>query len=107
MLGRISTRILRNFINKNRILQNLTISSNKVICQTKIEHKNIFTSLPNERFLSTKPTEHVVDSVLNHATYEKVCSETLDGLNDYFEQLLESVDYLPGSDIQYSVSLPK
>lgn len=51
-----------------------------------------------------QPTEHVVDSILDHATYERVCSDTLDGLNDYFEQLLESVENIPGSDLAYSVS---
>uniref|UniRef100_A0A1A9Z9R1 ferroxidase n=1 Tax=Glossina pallidipes TaxID=7398 RepID=A0A1A9Z9R1_GLOPL len=56
-----------------------------------------------DRYLSTdKSVEHIVDSVLDQSTYEKVCAITLDGLNEYLERLIETVDYLPGSDIGYS-----
>ncbi|KAH8291675.1 hypothetical protein KR018_005289 [Drosophila ironensis] len=41
------------------------------------------------------------ESHLDSATYERVCSETLDALCDYFEELTESAQDLPGSDVAY------
>ncbi|KAH8323826.1 hypothetical protein KR067_002471 [Drosophila pandora] len=41
------------------------------------------------------------ESSLDSATYERVCSETLDALCDYFEELTENAQDLPGSDVAY------
>lgn len=105
MLNRAS-HIIRNFPKNCRNVKYFTsITCNKIGGSTAPLNTAKY-SKPIQQYCTEKPTVHVVDSVLDHATYERVCMETLDGLNDYFELLLESVDSIPGSDIAYSVSLP-
>ncbi|ALC49149.1 fh [Drosophila busckii] len=41
------------------------------------------------------------DCSLDNATYERVCAETLDALSDYFDELMEQTNDLPGSDVAY------
>ncbi|XP_016947987.1 frataxin homolog, mitochondrial [Drosophila biarmipes] len=41
------------------------------------------------------------ESTLDSATYERVCSDTLDGLCDYFEELTENASELQGTDVAY------
>jgi len=56
----------------------------------------------SRRFFSSQiETESTLDS----ASYERVCSDTLDGLCDYFEQLTENAPELQGTDVAYGVSL--
>lgn len=43
------------------------------------------------------------DSCLDSVTYERVCSETLDGLSDYFDELVENATDLNGTDVAYGV----
>ncbi|EDW82618.1 uncharacterized protein Dwil_GK10087 [Drosophila willistoni] len=45
--------------------------------------------------------EDAAESHLDTATYERVCSETLDALCDYFEELTENANDLKGSDVSY------
>lgn len=44
------------------------------------------------------------DESFNQATYEHVCSETLEGLNEYFEELVESAPEFKEADVTYGVS---
>lgn len=41
------------------------------------------------------------DSCLDSVTYERVCSETLDSLSDYFDELTENATDLSGTDVSY------
>lgn len=43
------------------------------------------------------------DSCLDSVTYDRVCSETLDGLSDYFDELVENATDLTGTDVAYGV----
>ncbi|KRK06602.1 fh, isoform B [Drosophila yakuba] len=54
----------------------------------------------NRRFFSS---EIETESTLDGATYERVCSDTLDALSDYFEELTENAAELQGTDVAYSV----
>ncbi|KAH8343361.1 hypothetical protein KR059_008868, partial [Drosophila kikkawai] len=58
----------------------------------------------NRRFASNEIETETTSSSLDSATYERVCSETLDALCDYFEELTENAADLQGSDVAYSVS---
>ncbi|EDW63064.2 frataxin homolog, mitochondrial [Drosophila virilis] len=50
------------------------------------------------RFCSNLPEpEYVVDDT----TYDRVCSETLDALSDYFDELTENAAHITGSDVVY------
>ncbi|KAH8356187.1 hypothetical protein KR200_005792, partial [Drosophila serrata] len=55
----------------------------------------------NRRFASNEVETD--SSSLDSVTYERVCSETLDALCDYFEELTENAADLQGSDVAYSV----
>ncbi|XP_039499219.1 frataxin homolog, mitochondrial [Drosophila santomea] len=56
-------------------------------------------SIANRRFFSS---EIETESTLDGATYERVCSDTLDALSDYFEELTENAAELQGTDVAYS-----
>ncbi|XP_013109707.2 frataxin homolog, mitochondrial [Stomoxys calcitrans] len=101
MYGRLAANfLLRNIAKNQRNLRYLSVIKCCSLPRTIVATNY---TAPQRKYSSTKqPTEHVVDSILDHATYERVCAETLDGLNDYFEQLMESIDNIPGSDLAYS-----
>ncbi|XP_034489601.1 frataxin homolog, mitochondrial [Drosophila innubila] len=45
--------------------------------------------------------QNEVDSCLDSVTYERVCSETLDALSDYFDELTENATDVAGTDVGY------
>ncbi|XP_017042094.1 frataxin homolog, mitochondrial [Drosophila ficusphila] len=53
---------------------------------------------PNRRRFSSQIE---ADCSLDSATYERVCSDTLDALSDYFEELTENATELQGTDVAY------
>ncbi|XP_005181547.2 frataxin homolog, mitochondrial [Musca domestica] len=102
MFSRLSSFAIRNVCRNQRNLKYIT-----TLTCTKLPRQTVVTNYVQQQHCyssnnTKQPTEHVVDSILDHATYERVCVETLDGLNDYFEQLLESVESIPDSDLAYS-----
>lgn len=52
------------------------------------------------RFYSNQTED---DSLLDSVTYDRVCSETLDALSDYFDQLTENATDVAGTDVGYGV----
>lgn len=62
---------------------------------------SLFSNRVCSRLSSTEPSD---DCPLDSVTYEKVCSETLDGLTDYFDEILDSETSLKSADVVYSVS---
>lgn len=100
---RRATHIIRNLTKNRRYLKHFSTPTCSRIINPEIISNFQINIFSLRHCSTTKPTEHVVESVLDHAAYERVCTETMDGLNNYFEELLESVDTIPGSDIAYSV----
>lgn len=49
-------------------------------------------------------TETDASCLVDSVTYDRVCSETLDGLSDYFDELTENATDLTGTDVAYGVS---
>lgn len=43
-------------------------------------------------------------ALLDLVSYETICSDTLEGLCEYFDELVESAPHLKNADITYSVS---
>lgn len=43
-------------------------------------------------------------ALVDQATFEKACEETLESLSEYFEELIEDCDHLKSADVAYSVS---
>lgn len=48
-------------------------------------------------------TETDASCLVDSVTYDRVCSETLDGLSDYFDELTENATDLTGTDVAYGV----
>lgn len=92
---------LRLFIrNPNLIsLQSMYIYINWTI-RSSILLKYIFYFLDNI-WLSRYSTINFLD--LDNVTYEKVCSETLDSLSDYFDEIVENDSHLVAADVSYGV----
>ncbi|XP_073835591.1 frataxin [Musca autumnalis] len=103
MFSRLSRFAIRNVCRNQRNFKYITTLTcrklpRQIVATYNVQQQRSYCSNKNTK----QPTEHVVDSILDHATYERVCVETLDGLNDYFEKLLESVEAIPDSDLEYS-----
>ncbi|XP_058055400.1 frataxin homolog, mitochondrial [Anopheles bellator] len=55
------------------------------------------------RWLSSKnPSDSIPTSPINSATFEAVCSDTLESLCDYFEEMVEETTSLNQADVTYS-----
>ena len=72
-----------------------------------IEMRNMTTFLQRNhnsthRWMSTKVEAPSAES-LSQNTYEQVCSETLEALFEYFDNLIESTPSLKSADITYGV----
>lgn len=53
---------------------------------------------------SMNPNDFIAVSLIDSITFEAVCSDTLESLCDYFEQLVEEAAFLKSADITYGVS---
>lgn len=65
-------------------------------------NKRLFSSgkLPQE----TASQDMVGTALLDLVSYETICSDTLEGLCEYFDELVELAPHLKNADITYSVS---
>lgn len=52
-------------------------------------------------------TDPLGSALLDLVVYEAVCSDTLEGLCEYFDDLIESTPHLKSADVNYSVRKPK
>lgn len=101
-----------NKLHKNYNNRSSSNSRETMICGCTRRIQGFSTIHNSIRNNHKKPDAELIDSILDHLTYERVCAETLDALNDYFEQLLDNLtdedeDYLKqfqNCDISYSVS---
>ncbi|XP_001656178.2 frataxin homolog, mitochondrial [Aedes aegypti] len=50
---------------------------------------------------SMNPNDFIAVSLIDSITFEAVCSDTLESLCDYFEQLVEEAAFLKSADITY------
>lgn len=51
------------------------------------------------------PTDPLGSALLDLMTYEAICSDTLEGLCEYFDDLVESTPHLKSADVNYSVRI--
>lgn len=58
----------------------------------------------HKHFSSMNPNDFIATSLIDSATFEVVCSDTLESLCDYFEQLVEDTSSLTAADVTYGVS---
>lgn len=57
----------------------------------------------NKEFNTLPPIDPIGKGILDINTFEVVCSDTIEALCDYFEELVESSSHLQNSDITYGV----
>lgn len=99
IIFRTSRRLARLEIN------NFTaVAGQKTLCvAASPRNKDISTYF---REYSSNPTsDHQPQATeVDPLVYDQICSETLESLSDYFEELVESSSIFKGADITYSVS---
>lgn len=83
-----------------------TLSSRNVSMTTKLLIESVGRFSPSCVLLASKYCTPSVkeDDLLDIATFEKVCDETLDSLTEYFEELVEAATHLKAADVYYGVS---
>ncbi|XP_054728062.1 frataxin homolog, mitochondrial [Anastrepha obliqua] len=90
-------RSTRDFLKSAReervILTNAASNSLLLHCQKPPSFRNFATTNNNK--------DGIDESNVDSNTYERVCSETLDALCDYFEELIENSKTLSSSDVTY------
>ncbi|XP_037935868.1 frataxin homolog, mitochondrial [Teleopsis dalmanni] len=91
--GKISRNIRPAF--KEHCTRIITISNSA----NYVHNTTLF--LSSNRLLSTTNINLNDAPTIDHVTYEKVCSETLNELCDYFEELTENATNISGSDVSY------
>lgn len=85
-----------------RPIQNL--QSDKIRQQIRIQSKYPVTNVQCSWLALQSATFSSDTSTLSQLDYERCCVETLDGLNDYIEELVESVNGLDSADVVNKVS---
>uniref|UniRef100_A0A1Q3FAV8 ferroxidase n=1 Tax=Culex tarsalis TaxID=7177 RepID=A0A1Q3FAV8_CULTA len=61
-------------------------------------HKTRFASSSST---TTNPNDFIAVSLIDSVTFETVCSDTLESLCEYFEQLIEETSFLKAADVTY------
>ncbi|KAH8409052.1 hypothetical protein KR009_005890, partial [Drosophila setifemur] len=104
--GRFLRRLSRHQAGFGRIValsKPQSLSSQRNLPSRVLGTVNSFSAeerIPHRRcFSSQTETEASLDS----ATYDRVCTDTLDALCDYFEELTEQAPDLQGTDVAYGV----
>lgn len=90
---------------KYRILAN--ISQNKYqyssincnVYECKIKPRSLLTFVKTRHF----KVDSIAASLIDLATFETVCSDTLEALCDYFEETIEQSDHLKSADVTFGV----
>lgn len=94
------TSLIR-FAGSRQLFNATTILNKKLTKQLKFEQQP---SIINRRGYGDDQNQlNPNTTVLDSATYEKISSETLESLSDYFEQLIESTAHLKNTDTNFSV----
>lgn len=73
-----------------------------------LSQKVVYSNWSNRTYCSTPksdPVDPVGTALLDLVIYESVCSDTLEGLCEYFDDLVESTPHLKSADVNYSVRI--
>lgn len=102
-----SVRLLRANFNKFKNMSALSTYSLKESNSRNLKRLqmdgNMRYSIPYLSFSSSQINSVDDVNILDAVTYDKVCTETLEALYDYFEELLERIPHLKSPDITYGV----
>lgn len=61
--------------------------------------------IPSRSFSHSSDSDFVASNLMDLMTFESVCSDTLESLCEYFEEIVENEPKLTNPDIVFSVSL--
>lgn len=101
------TRVARDVLRRTRFLSFTRITPT---CATalRLPQNFEFHNLCRRDFsVFSKSPEYSEVPLMDLLTFESLCSETLESLTDYFEEIVEADPNLQNADIAYSVSLLK
>ncbi|XP_058818792.1 frataxin homolog, mitochondrial [Topomyia yanbarensis] len=76
-------------------------SKNFTYCAINDQRRKATLPQAQRHFSSMNPNEFIATSLIDSATFESVCSDTLESLCDYLEQLVEETNVLKNADITY------
>lgn len=62
-----------------------------------------YTAYSNRTYCTPPRTDPLGSALVDLVTYEAICSDTLEGLCEYFDDLVESTPQLKSADVNYSV----
>lgn len=102
--GTENYKMLRNILRTSRWLarQNRQIN---ILVPVFRKYAYVRTVTPLLRAEYSTPTTNIPETEVDPVVYEEICSETLESLCDYFEEIIDDAANLKGADITYSVSL--
>lgn len=100
-----SSKQTTKYFNLINLLKNnkSSISSVQNIKINKHNLKTFQNFVNNKEFNTLPPIDPIGKGILDINTFEVVCSDTIESLCDYFEELVESSTHLQNSDITYGV----
>lgn len=90
---------LINLLKNNR--SSISTWQNFKICKHNLKNNPNFVNIKD--FNTLPPIDPIGKGILDINTFEVVCSDTIESLCDYFEELVESSAHLQKSDITYGV----
>ncbi|XP_055617102.1 frataxin homolog, mitochondrial [Toxorhynchites rutilus septentrionalis] len=98
--------VFRNIPNRfayRRYARQLSILSTKrsFVYKTLVNYDQCVNVPIQRNFSSMNPNDFLATSLIDSATFEAVCSDTLESLCEYFEQLVEETSSLTAADVTY------
>ncbi|XP_046963358.1 frataxin homolog, mitochondrial [Vanessa cardui] len=99
--------MLRNVFRNSRWLVRRKINSSAVCSLQNNPIKKTLQSLfynnnSSSRLFSSSSQESQISDNLSPAVYDKICTETLESLSEYFEELIDQSSNLKGADVTFS-----
>lgn len=89
-----------------RILGQLTRHRITPTTSTIFKYHKLNSNCVTRNFSSvfSKSPEYSDEPIIDLATFEPICEETLESLTDYFEEIIDADEKLSTADVSYSVS---
>ncbi|XP_073943268.1 frataxin [Choristoneura fumiferana] len=93
--------MLRNILRTSRWLARHNRQINSLVPVFR-KYAYVRTIAPSLKAEYSTPTTNIPETEVDPVVYEEICSETLESLCDYFEEVIEDAPHLKGADITYS-----
>lgn len=98
---------------KTKLIASAIAQMKSTQCHYRISHipvrclsqKVVHLTWSKRTYCNTPKTDPVGTALLDLVIYEAACSDTLEGLCEYFDDLVESTPHLKSADVNYSVRI--